>query len=240
MTSDSRSSTLRRIQALIDKAASTTFPEEAEALLAKAQELMTRDAIDEAMLTAAGRGATEEIVTRTLVVEPPYAGPRASLLGGVLRANRCRLVVAGRRGAQHCTLIGYSSDIANSEVLYQALSAQAVRAMLEADAPPWEGLRAFRHAFLLAFAARIGERLRGAASAAHVAASSAPGGGGSFALVLADRSAAVDEALRVQFPHLGYRRTHASSTAGVVGGRAAADRASLGSSPLGPRRALSG
>ncbi len=237
MSNDHRSASLRRIQALIDKAASTTFPEEAEALLAKAQELMTRDAIDEAMLAAAGTRAGEEIVTRTVVIEPPYAGPRASLLNGVMRANQCRLVVGGGRGSQHCTLVGYPSDLVRAEALYQALSVQALRAMAHAAPPPREGLRSFRHAFLLAFAARIGERLQAAARATRAAAS-AERGGSSVSLVLTDRSAAVDEALHAQFPRLAFRRRQASSAPGVVHGQAAADRAQLGGTSLDPRRAL--
>ena len=43
---------LRRIRGLLAKAESTDFPEEAEALTAKAQELMTRHAVDAALLEA--------------------------------------------------------------------------------------------------------------------------------------------------------------------------------------------
>ncbi len=42
-----------RIAALLDKAESTSYPAEADAFMAKAQELMARHAIDEAMLQPA-------------------------------------------------------------------------------------------------------------------------------------------------------------------------------------------
>src|SRR3546814_17251954 len=46
---------LRRVQAMLAQAESTQFPAEAEALLAKAQELLSRHAIDEEVGRASGR-----------------------------------------------------------------------------------------------------------------------------------------------------------------------------------------
>src|SRR3546814_127112 len=70
---------LRRVQAMLAKAESTQFPAEAEALLAKAQELMSRHAIDEAMLQSAGRAASDAVTTTVVVTTAPYAGAKASL-----------------------------------------------------------------------------------------------------------------------------------------------------------------
>ena len=217
---------LRRVQALLAKAESTDFTAEAEVLLAKAQELMARHAIDEAMLAAAG-GRADHIVTTRVRVEPPYASPKATLLGAVARANRCRMVMeGGGRGPRHCVLVGHSSDIANVEALFAALSLHATRAMLATPVPPHDGARRFRHAFLLAFAARIGQRLRQAAAAAEADAERSTAT--SVALVLVDRDAAVEEALREQFPYLRNVRASASSSAGLAHGRRAADAAPLG------------
>jgi Protein of unknown function (DUF2786) len=228
---------VRKIQALLDKAASTTFPAEAEALLDKAQALMSRHAIDEAMLAATDR-SRGAVVAEVRTVEPPYASARAALLGSVARANGCRLVLhGGGRGARHCTIVGFPADVARAEALYQALSIQAVRAMLAEQVPEGDGVRAFRHSFLLAFARRIGERLRNTAEAARSAAESADATG-TVALVLADRSAAVDAALCAQFPHLGRARASVSSSRGLARGRAAADRASLGGATLRSTDAL--
>ena len=56
---------LGRVRALLAKAESTEFPEEAEALSARAQELMARYSIDYAVL-AAGSGDTDQPVARRL------------------------------------------------------------------------------------------------------------------------------------------------------------------------------
>jgi Protein of unknown function (DUF2786) len=228
---------VRRIQALLDKAASTSYPAEAEALLSKAQELMTRHAIDEASLESSDH-CGRRIVARELTVDVPYAGAKTALLGAVLRANGCRLVFRGGRGPRLCTLVGHESDLDHSLALYQVLSLQALRAMLATRAPDWEGVRSFRHAFLLGFAARIGQRLREAADLATQQTSD--GGRTSNALVLANRRSEVDDELSRLFPNLGTARRSASSGIGAASGRAAADRASLGrttlpSSPALPR-----
>jgi hypothetical protein len=226
---------LRRVQALLAKAESTEFPAEAETLLAKAQELMSRHAIDDAMLRAAGSAEREPIDSHAVVVESPYAGPKSLLLGAVARANRCRMVIDGSgRGPRRCVLVGHRSDITGAKTMFIALSLHATRSMLAADVPPWDAPRRFRHAFLLAFAARIGERLRAADEAALADAERKVGG--SVSLVLLDRSEAVDRAFAARFPHLRPVRVQASSRAGLESGRVAADRAALGQRFVGGDR----
>jgi hypothetical protein len=225
---------LKRIQALLDKAASTTYPAEAEALLAKAQELMTRHSIDDATL-AVRRRLHEGVITRSHVLEAPYATAKSALLSAVRCNNGCRVVLhGGVDGARECTLVGHASDLDHAVALYQGLVLHGVREMLRAPVPEWDGIRAFRHAFLLAFATRIGERLRMAAdTAARAAPVAAPNA--SAAVVLADRAHRVDAELPRLFPHLSNAARSISSGAGYASGRAAADRAALGG-PLGSTR----
>jgi hypothetical protein len=222
---------LRRLRALLAKAESTDFPAEAENLLAKAQELMTRHAIDEAILRS-GRSAAEPIDSQAVIVESPYAGPKSHLLGTVARTNGCQMVIhQSGRGPSRCVLVGYRTDIAATKTMFTALSLHATRSMLAAEVPAWDAPRRFRHAFLLAFAARIGERLRAADAVAREEAQRSAGG--SVALVLVDRQEAVDRAFRARFPNLRPVRAQASSGAGVRSGRIAADRADLGRGGLG-------
>jgi hypothetical protein len=207
---------LRKVQALLAKAESTEFPAEAETLLAKAQELMARHAIDEAMLQQAGAARRDEIVSETVIVDPPYASARSALLGAVARANDCRLVMArSGRGAQHCVLVGHRSDVDGSITLFAALSVHATRSMLAEPVPPYDTPRRFRHAFVLAYASRIAERLQAATRAARAEAERTIGT--SVSVVLADR-----------FPHTRPARRMSSSMAGHRSGRAAADRADVG------------
>jgi hypothetical protein len=228
---------LARIQALLDKAESTTFPEEAEALIAKAQQLMARHAIDEAMLAGAVT-SRDQVEAEQVVVQAPYASAKVGLLSAAARSNRCRLVVSkGPSGTQLCTLVGFPEDLANVRTLFASLSVQATRFVLAAPVPPGDTPRRFRHAFLTAFGYRIGERLteaeRSAAAEAQAERTGAGATGPSVSVVLASREAMVDEDLARRFPNLRTRKISISSHAGWQGGRTAADRANLGQRRVG-------
>src|SRR3546814_17649705 len=102
--------------------------------------------------------------------------------------------------------------------------------MLAAEVPAHDTPRRFRHAFLLAFAGRIGQRLQEATGAAEAdaAAAAAAESPGSVALVLRRRDDAVEEAVAEQFPSLCSMRPSLSSGAGYASGRSSANRAALG------------
>lgn len=238
---DSNSDTwLHRVQHLLAKAESTEFTEEAEAYMAKAQALMSRHAIDEAMLAAAGR-TTDEVGTEVILVEPPYAVPKTTLLGAVARANHCRVVSGPSEGGiRRCTVVGHVSDISNVRTLFASLSLQAARLMLHAPVPPHDTTRRFRHSFLLAFAGRIDERLEAARRQVEREVVAQEGAG--VSVVLASRQQEVDRAFRTAFPRVRTTTSRASSAAGWSGGRAAADRAGLGQRrvPSGPAGLPSG
>ncbi len=225
-----------RIAALLDKAESTSYPEEADAFLAKAQQLMARHAIDEAMLHGA-RATPEEVDTLDLVILTPYASAKSVLLGAVAGANRSRVVSANRPGGKVlCTVVGHPTDLRHTRELYLSLSHQAVRFMLDAPLPPGDTLRRFRHSFLLSYAVRIGERLQEADRAMREQAQDEQlerPGGPSVALVMASREAKVDRAIAERFGPLRSRRVSSSSGAGHLSGRVAADRSALGGPALG-------
>lgn len=239
MSTISSDTYVTRIQALLDKAESTTFPSEAEALVAKAQELMARHAIDEAMLAGAA-GSREEVDADQIVVAPPYASAKVSLVSAAAQANRCRVVVSkGPSGTQHCTVVGFPDDLAHVRTMFTSLSVQATRFLLHAEVPPGDAPRRFRHAFLLAFGQRVAERLKEAdrQTVDQIQAErdqrGVATGEPTVAVVLASRAKQVDEDLARRFPRLRTRAVSVSSAAGWHGGRRAADRASLGGRPLG-------
>ena len=74
-----------RVRALLAKAESTTYPAEADALLAKAQELITRHAIDAALL---GPNAYDEVGHEEIALHGSYSAERAQLWNAVAAANR--------------------------------------------------------------------------------------------------------------------------------------------------------
>jgi len=217
---------LERVRALLAKAESTTFPEEAEALSAKAQELMARHSIDEAMVGAAG-GAHDSPGGVRLPVDEPYASAKSILLSVVASTNRCRAVWS--KDLAFSTVLGFESDLAFVEMLYTSLLVQATSAMVAAgpqiDRSGRSRTRSFRNSFLLAYADRIGHRLREAETISRAAAAAQYGA--ALVPVLADRTDAVEAACDEAFPHTVSRSISVSNAAGWAAGRAAADLASL-------------
>lgn len=159
---------LMRIRALLAKAEATGFPEEAEALSAKAQELMARHSIDEALLAARTHAKDAPGACR-IGVEPPYETAKAVLLDAVAGTNRCRAVWNESLGFS--TVVGFEPDLEAVELLYTSLLVQATAAMTKAEAAQRAGGRkrtkSFRQSFLAAYAHRIGDRLATAAEGAE-------------------------------------------------------------------------
>lgn len=217
---------LHKVTSLLAKAESTNFPSEAEALTAKAQELMTRHAIDRAHVEAR-HGTAPQVGGRRVGIDDPYAGARYLLLSAVADANRCRAVWT--RQWWFSTVFGDEGDLDAVELLYTSLLVQATRAMV-AEPRPATGrsasgsTRSFRQSFLVAFARRIGERLAEAAEA--VTADEATRSTALVPLFAARREAA-DAALAAAFPDLRTTRMSARSAAGWQAGVRAADRAQL-------------
>jgi hypothetical protein len=215
---------LHKVTSLLAKAESTNFPDEAEALTAKAQELMTRHAIDQVHLDAQ-RGDTPRVGGRRVGIDDPYAGARFLLLSAVAGANRCRAVWTKKWWFS--TVFGHEGDLDAVEMLYTSLLVQATRAMVAEPRPSSVtagGTRSFRQSFLVAFARRIGERLAEAAEA--VTAEEATRSTALVPLFAARREAA-ELALKVAFPETRTTRMTAGNAAGWQAGMQAADRAQL-------------
>jgi hypothetical protein len=227
---------LQRVRGLLAKAESTTFPEEAEALTAKAQELMARYAIDAAWV-AAERGRAPEVGGRRVGVDDPYAGAKAMLLEAIASANRCRSVWSKSFG--YATVFGDEADLEGVELLYTSLLVQAARAMLapppgraggrSATAAAEAGrTRSFRQSFLVSFAVRIGDRLAEAVEAATAAAAEASSVRREALLpVLAGQRAAAEAACEAAFPEVRATTISARDWAGWHAGKQAAEAAQL-------------
>lgn len=218
---------LTRIRALLAKAEATGYPEEAEALSAKAQELMARHSVDEALLDA--QAPTHDTPGACRIgVEPPYEQAKAVLLDAVATANHCRAV--WNEPFAFSTVVGFEADLEAVELLHTSLLVQATMAMTRAEAAQRAGGRkrtkTFRQSFLAAYAHRVGTRLRAAAETQV---------GDDLLPVLATREVAVTDHLDRMFPETTTTRLRGvSDEAGWVEGSEAADRAQVKSRrPLG-------
>ena len=221
-----------KIAALLDKAASTPYEAEAEAFVAKAQELMARHRIDRAVLAdqAPGRLA-DGVEGRRIVVEDPYATAKFHLLAGLAEVNGARAVWS--RGQSVATVFGFPVEVDIIEELFTSLLVQATAAMQregsKQDADGRNRTRAFRRSFLLAFADGVARRLQ--ASVDRVVDEAEAAAGTALVPLLAARAEAVDLKLRETFPKLGTMRTSVSDAEGLFASRLAADRADLSAGP---------
>lgn len=220
---------LGRVRGLLAKAESTEFDEEAEALSAKAQQLMSRYALSRAMLEYE-RGAATETITHRMWLENPYLAAKARLVGVVAKANRCRIVITEFLGFTE--VIGDSVDVEATVLLSTSLLVQATRAMVAAGRSVTRTgqsrTRSFRQSFLVAYAQRIGERLAEATDQVTAEVAAEVAGGTELLPVLASRSEAIDEVVAKHYPKLVSRNISVSNRDGWGAGRAAADAAHLG------------
>jgi hypothetical protein len=200
---------LDRVRKLLAKAESEgVTPAEAEALTAKAAELMARYGIDRALL-AAKEPETDKPADRVVDVDNPWAAVKAHLLTGVATALRCRCVLVPRLGpGARVHVFGYSCDLERADILYTSLLVQMARALAAAVMPPGaRSPRAWRRSWMLGYISAVVTRVRTAEDhAAKDANAEAEASGPSTALVLADR--AVTVRLRAQ----AYPRTRNSRT----------------------------
>ncbi|MEU6279440.1 DUF2786 domain-containing protein [Streptomyces sp. NPDC047028] len=220
----SASRMLTRIRALLAKAEATGYPEEAEALSAKAQELMARYSVDEALL-AAGAPSPDAPGACRIGVEAPYEQAKAVLLDAVATANHCRAVWNEPLGFS--TVVGFEADLEVVELLHTSLLVQATHAMTRAEAAQRASGRrrtkTFRQSFLAAYAHRVGDRLTAAAES-QVTQDLLP--------VLATRAIAVTDRTERMFPQTTTSRLRGvSDAAGWTEGARAADEAQVRARP---------
>lgn len=215
---------LARVRALLAKAESTTFPDEAEALSAKAQELMSRHSL-ERVVAQADTGSPAPASARRLWLDSPYVAAKGLLVDAVAEANRCRAVLCEQLGFS--TVLGDEVDLEIVELLTTSLLVQATRAMVAAGSRTsrtgQSRTRSFRHSFLIAYATRIRERL----STARDAGTAAVADTDRLLPVLAAREQAVEDLLTSMFPASAARSFSVGNAAGWHAGRAAADLAVL-------------
>ena len=233
MTSEAPDKLLDRVRKLLAKAeAEGVTPPEAQALTAKAAELMARYGIDRALL-AAVRPETDAPGSRLVQLDNPWNRVKAHLLCGLGAAMRCQCILLTTRAGLRVHLFGYDSDIERTDVLYTSVLVQMSHGLATAAVPDRASPRAWRRSWLLGFGAAVISRVKAAEQAAK-AEQAAPDAqsGRSTALVLADRSLVIKAAVQREYPVTRAARTTYSGT-GYGAGYEKGQRADLGTRRVG-------
>ncbi len=229
MTMEAPDRLLDRVRKLLAKAEGEgVTPAEAQALTAKAAELMAKYGIDRALLAAA-RPETDAPGSRLVVLDNPWNRVKAHLLCGLGAALRCQCVLLTARDGLKVHMFGYASDLERADVLYTSVLIQMSHGLALAPVPDRASPRAWRRSWLLGFAGAVIGRVKDAEQAA--ASQAGPGeadrGASRTALVLADRSLVIRDAMRREYPVTRQARTTYSGT-GYGAGYARGQRADLG------------
>jgi len=237
MTTEAPDKLLDRVRKLLAKAeAEGVTAEEAQALTAKAAELMAKYGIDRALL-AAQRPETDRPDNRIVEIYNPWARVQAHLLCGLAAALRCQCILLPAKAGQRVHLFGYASDIERADVLYTSVLIQMWHGLATAAVPAWsDSPRAWRRSWLLGYAAAVTAKVRAAEQGAERDAATAPGDGRSrAALVLADRSMVIRRNVAQAYPVTRSARVTYTGS-GYGAGYAQGKRADIGTGRITQRR----
>jgi Protein of unknown function (DUF2786) len=245
-----QSDILRRVRLLMDKAESTPFEEERNACIQKAQALMLRHAIDEAMIRHDPRAEREVPIVKHIPYTEGkgYHQAKVDLLAAVARNNRCKVVFytksqSSSNKTRYADIIGFADDVAWVEMMYTSLWLQLMDAGIKAHArlePEWDWRKddyvlPHRKTFIAAFAegfiAEVSTRMW-QANKQTMAEAEAQTTGSELALI--DRKAQVDNFYDGLYPNLKNmgRSRNKGNEAGYSSGREAGRRANIGQSGL--------
>jgi hypothetical protein len=232
---------LDRVRKLLAKAEDEgCAPAEAEALTAKAAELMARYGIDRALLGAL-HPETDRPADRVFILANPWGDVKRHLLAGLAMALRCQCVQTRSEQGTRLHVFGYSSDLERADILFTSLLVQMARALAQQAVPGYGGeARAWRRSWMLGYAAAVVARVRAAEEAAAASAGTAGAEGGahgqSAALVLADRSLVVRRQVATAYPRL--RKARVTYSGGGYGdGYREGQKADIGGGKLRSRAA---
>jgi hypothetical protein len=237
VTAEPPAELLDRVRKLLAKAEDEgVTPHEAEALTAKAAELMARYGIDRARLGAL-HPETDLPVDRMFALDNPWAAVKAHLLSGLVHALRCQCVLLKRSGpGMRVHVFGYASDIERGDILFTSLLVQMARGLASQEVPlNASSAKAWRRSWMLGYISAVVSRVRAAERAAAEASdaerSAAGDGGPSTAVVLADRSMTIRRNAHQAYPRVRQTRVTYSGN-GYADGYREGQKADIGEAKL--------
>lgn len=226
-------SMISKIQALLAKAESTAFEAERDAFLAKAEDLMTKHAVERWQLAKTGVRKEKPVrITFTYSSNDANLPGKRQLLVAVERAAGVMTVLApSTKTVQNAHFIGFESDCEFAQLLYTSLLVQCARAC----PPDVRKVKSRYTDFMLGFGAAVARKID---EARETRTESEPG----TAIVLLDRRSEVEQAVEMFFPKLirtraaARRYDHSARQAGAAAGQRA--DVSGGRNNLGGRKAI--
>lgn len=214
------------VRKLLAKAEGTDNPAEAQVYAEKAADLMTRYAIDGALVRTPL--VDDPIQSATWTVDAPYKRAKQQLVNAIARNNSIFVLW---NGTESVILYGRRSDIERTEFLYTNLLLQANRGLLQVYPhhyinPTAGDVRAYRRAWLVGFASAIYQRMK---KTTEEVVNSEPG----TALVLADRRGEAEAFGRAQHDNLTKIRASRVDARGYAAGKRAGHSADVGHARVG-------
>lgn len=221
---------LDRIRKLLAQAEHPhTSEQEAEVFSGRAEALMHKYAIDQAMVQSKS-GTDETIEVREIKVTAPYAKEKSLLASSVARAFGAEAVMFNSGGwgrGGYVKVVGWTSDLEQVEVLFTSLLIQAARDVMRQRVPFGEDKAAYRSSWMLGFRSGAGNRLARLRKQATAEANEATGNGAE--MVLVSRHAQIEKRFAEEFPTThtvkvrssgsGYRAGYESGSTADVGNR---------------------
>ena len=155
-SSDKQDKIRHKVLGLLRKAESTSFAEEAEVLISKAQSLQQKYRIEDLLTVDQPR-----LISHRVHVHPPYIKHQVTLLGTIANANGCTTLLIHEKGL--ACIIGAPEDAAHCADLFSSLNRQCDWYMRNSEGAEFaratQTTASYRRSFRLSYAARIGELL---------------------------------------------------------------------------------
>lgn len=223
-----------RVRKLFAKAESTTSTHEAEALLAKAYELLAKHGIDEAVAKSGAGTDSSEIGTWTFEATGKYLYDQILLVNQVANVLHCSPIKMGRT---KLVVYGARRHLDRVQMLAGMLAAYMVNtaSVLTNPYPNTVSTVTYRKSVMMGFIVTVGERLE----AAEKSAVDDTGDTTGTEVVLASDARRADSARDAAHPYASNGGSTRRSAAGFDAGAAAASNVDLGGKRVGGRYAIS-
>ncbi|ANE04466.1 DUF2786 domain-containing protein [Corynebacterium crudilactis] len=228
-----------RITALLKKAESTNFEEEAEALILKAETLRQRYRIESLLIDPYNQDApvrSAKILATRVYLKAPWIRHQFKLLSSVARIHSCEALLITKSGI--ATVFGEQDDVSHLVELFNSLNRQRDYFMKNSsgarEAQRNGETSSYRRSFMIAYANQITMLLTRAKEEAFDDLSThAPLAHNAVVPVLEDRSAQSQEALKDSFPNTKSMIFKSTNPQGHFDGLDAANNSHLGGDSAG-------